>query len=319
MQNTLQYANDTDQGTGTTLIQKGYFNIARDLSRLNSKNEEVTTRDGHVYGYICKFKVRMADSNAVSLYVAPNSWKMRNSFRKFTAYRKMMFDNAGIEGEEMGRYGKTIRPLLDAGHAGGNSDTLVPFTILSSHSATDIVYYENGEWTYSALATTPIFADGPRPSTTAQAWADTFDLQICEENVVSLAGDETQSDVYERVGMIHSYNLDRMEVVTPTTASTVSGPSNPLAQLRLTGNQAGGAVLDIAEDQETEEPPYDIADNGPSILTVMDNLAVTPSTGGTVSFTTFLPAGLARFYLASNSATIFEVEVLGKVLCKDMV
>ena len=318
MQNTLQYANDTDQTTGTNLIQKGYFNIARDLSRLNSKNEEVTTRDGHVYGYICKFKVQTSDSNAVSLYTAPNTWKMRNSFRKFHAYRNIMFDNAGVEGEEMGRYGKTIRPLLDANHAGGNSDTLVPFTTSSAHTASDLVYYNNGEWSYTQLATTPIFGAGPRPSTSSEPWADAFELQVCEENVVDVPASDNASGTYSRVGMIHSYNLDRMEVVTPTADSVLASPSNPLAALKATGNQAAGEVLDIAIDQELEEPPYDILDNGPSIQTVMDNLAVMPSTGGTVSFTTFIPAGLARFYLGSNVATIFEVEVLGKVLCKDM-
>jgi hypothetical protein len=318
MQNTLQYANDTDQTqAGTTLIQKGYFNIARDLSRINSKNEEVTTRDGHVYGYICKFKVQTSDSNAVSIYTAPNTWKMRNSFRKFHAYRDIMFDNAGVEGEEMGRYGKTIRPLLDANHNGGNVDTLVPFTTLSSHTAADLIYFNNGEWSYTQLATTPLYGAGPRPSLTTEPWADAFELQICEENVEQVPPSDEASGTYERVGMIHSYNLDRMEVVTPTADSVLASPTNPLAALKATGNQAAGEVLDIAIDQELEEPPYDILDNGPSILTVMENLAVMPSTGGTVSFTTFIPAGLARFYLASNVATIFEVEVLGKVLCKD--
>jgi len=34
-----------------------YLNLARDLSRINSKNEEVTTRDGHVYGYMVDIKL----------------------------------------------------------------------------------------------------------------------------------------------------------------------------------------------------------------------------------------------------------------------
>lgn len=318
MENTLYYSNDTDQTAGSNLIQKGYFNIARDLSRLNSKNEEVTSRDGHVFGYICKFKVQTTDSTAVSLYSAPNTWKMRNSFRKFHAYRDMMFENVGIEGEEMGRYGKTIRPLLDANHVGGNGDTLVPFTTGSLHTTADIVYFNNGEWTYTSLATTPLYEAGPRPSTTTEPWADAFELQICEENVEDVPPSDSASGTYLRVGMIHSYNLDRMEVVTPTADSVLATPTNPLAALKATGNQAAGEVLDIAIDQELEAPPYDIADDGPSIETVFNNLAVMPSTGGTVSFTSFLPAGLARFYLSSNVGTFFEVQVLGKVLCKDM-
>jgi len=317
MQNKLYYSTDTNQASGVTLIQKGYFNIARDLSRINSKNEEVTTRDGHVFGYMCKFKMKASDSTALIFSAAPNSWKMRNSFRKFHAYRDIMFDNAGVEGDEMGRYGKTIRPLLDINHRGNNTDTLVPIT--TSSNATEIspgdeVYFENGEWTYTKLATTPIFGEGPRPSLTTETWADAFTLHICEENVPDVAPSDQASGTYNAVGMIHSYNLDRMEVVTPGAASVLASPTNPLAALRATGNQATGEVLDIAIDQELETPPYDLADNGPSIMKVVDNISAVPSTGGTVSFTAFLPAGLAAFYLSQKTAaTFFEVEVLGKM------
>ena len=134
MENKLYYSTDTNQGAGVSLIQKGYLNIARDLSRVNSKNEEVTTRDGHVYGYVCNIKMKASASTSLIFSTAPNSWKMRNSFRKFHAYRNIMFDNAGVEGDEMGRYGKTIRPLLDINHVGTNTDTLVPITLASNAS-----------------------------------------------------------------------------------------------------------------------------------------------------------------------------------------
>ena len=47
---------------------------------------------------------------------APNTWRMRNAFRKFHAYRELMFENAGVSKEERGRYGHTMRPYLNAGH-----------------------------------------------------------------------------------------------------------------------------------------------------------------------------------------------------------
>ena len=301
MENKLYYSTDTNQGAGVSLIQKGYLNIARDLSRVNSKNEEVTTRDGHVYGYVCNIKMKASASTSLIFSTAPNSWKMRNSFRKFHAYRNIMFDNAGVEGDEMGRYGKTIRPLLDINHVGTNTDTLVPITLASNASpgspGTE-VYFENGEWSYTQLATTPIYGAGPKPVTTGEPWADAFSLHICEENVPDIAPSDEASGTYSSVGMIHSYNLDRMEVVTPTADSVLASPTNPLAALRATGNQAAGEVLDIAIDQELEEPPYDIADDGPSIMKVVENIQLTPTTGGTVSFSAFLPAGLGAFYLS---------------------
>jgi hypothetical protein len=118
--------------------------------------------------------------------------------------------------------------------------------------------------------------------------------------------------------MIHSYNIDRMEVVTPTTAETLSGPTNPLAALISSGNQATGEVIEIAKEQELEAPPYDIADDGDSIQCSQAEFGVMRSTGGTFSFNAFVPAGLARINLSVNVDCVMQVEVLAKVLCKDM-
>jgi len=323
METKLHYTNDTNQGAPVNLIQKGYLNIARDLSRVNSKNEEITTRDGHVFGYLCQIKMKANASTTLIFSSAPNSWKMRNSFRKFHAYRNMMFENAGVEGEEMGRYGKTIRPLLDASHRGNDFDTLVPATTKSNVTPTDPgdeVYFSGGEWLYTQLATVPLYGQGPKPGDTGETWADRFPLHICEENAFDVAPSDDASGTYDSVGMIHSYNLDRMEVVTPSSLDEVlSSPSNPLAALRASGNQAAGEILDLAIDQELEKPPYDIDDDGPSIMKVIENIQAVPTTGGTVSFTAFLPAGLGAFYLSqASSTTTFEVTVLDKILCKDM-
>ncbi len=316
MQRTLQYTN-IKPGT-TDVLDKSYINLARDLSRMNSKNEEVTTRDGHVFGYLCRFKIYAAAASAWSVYTAPNTWKMRNAFRKFHAYRDMMFENVGVEGEEMGKYGKTIRPLLDQNHKKDSTNTIDAFTVKSDHATA--ITYDQGEWTYTELATTPIYTMATKPDTPPVLdWADSFELQICEENTFDVAGDNKRSGEYSRVGMIHSYNLDRMEVVTPSADVTLDGPSNPLAALRATGNQAAGDVLSIAIDQELETPPYDLADDGDSINTPIAGLGVLPTTGGTVSFTCFVPAGLARLYCnIDDTAGIIEVEVIDKILCKDM-
>lgn len=291
---------------------KNYLNLGRDISRINSKNEEITTRDGHVYGYMVECTA--ISGGVVTAYCAPNSWKMRNSFRKFHAYRDLMFDNAGVEGDEKGRYGKTIRPYLDRGHFAGNK--LVPATVDSAGTAVSL---DGGDWTYTQLATTPIYTDGPRPSVSTEPWADAFALHICEENIEGLPGDESTSGTYDSVGMIHSYNLDRMEIVTPVAAEALASPSNPLAALRSTGNQATGEVLDIAIDQETEAPPYDIADNGDSIQTVINSLRASTAEIPTLRWNMFVPAGLSRIEVATPGLGVaLQVRVLGKVLCKDM-
>ncbi len=77
--------------------------------------------------------------------------------------------------------------------------------------------------------------------------------------------------------------------------------------------------MDILAEQEMETPPYDLEDDGDSIYCVTDNIGVTPSTGGTLSFMSFVPAGIMQFrFTDATSPSLIEVEVLEKVLCKDM-
>ena len=294
--------------------QTKYLNLARDLSIVNSKNEEITTRDGHVFGYAVEFEATASAGGSITVHSAPNSWRMRNSFRKFHAYRNIMFENAGVTGNELGKYGKTIRPYLDSMHLADGSNTLDPVTEYSDPSA-GVRVLTGGDWTYSELAVTPAYEEGV-PVTPELDWADSFDLTICDPNVVQ-GSSEFESGYYKRVGMIHSYNLDRQDVFTPTTAGEViSGPSNPLSQLISSGNQAVGEVIDIAEEQELEAPPYDITDDGDSVYALVNSFGASSASIPTFRFTAFLPAGLAR--ISVGSGTNLRVRVLGKMLCKDM-
>lgn len=299
-----------------------YINLARDLSALNSKNEEVTTRDGHVYAYICNITIHSDVTGTYSVLAAPNTWKMRNAFRKWHAYRDMMFDEAGVEGEEKGRYGKTIRPYLDSA---------MKSATIKSPLGVDL-----GEWTYSQIAATPGYKEAGIGTESASI-VDVYDLNVCDQNQVSSTSAQG-TDRYSAVGMIHSYNQDRMEVVTPSAGETVEGQNNPLALLAYKG-AAAGEVTDIAEDQELEAPPYSIVDNGSSVSRVVKAIASlsvgtasvwntqtnsqvvnTTSIPKTITFRNLVvPAGL--FTLTTDNRAdnaVVLVECIGKVLCKDL-
>ncbi|AXH78953.1 MAG: hypothetical protein [Circular genetic element sp.] len=321
METNLTY---TNKGSGTDYTD--YFNICKDLATVNSRNYEHTTRDGHVKGYIVSLELQSLNpGNLVTVQTIPNSWKMRNSFRKFHAYRDLMFKNSGITEEEKGRYGKTIRPYMD--------DTLTvsnqPFvgTITGGDAAT------GGEWSYSRLATVPLYTEeGPTMGSSTLKVADEWTLHVLDDNTFQTSESGT-SGQYSSVGMIHSYNIDRMEVVTPSAEVTVDGPSNPLAALIATGNQATGEILDIAEEQELELPPYDLLDNGDSVKASIAGIRRAGSLFTNLRWTGFVPAGLFSLNLNEgapiaykegipipngNPTFLMNMTVVAEVLCKDM-
>jgi len=292
-----------------------YFNLTRDLSWANSKNHEHTDRDGHVLGYICNIKIRGAKTNTVTYAAAPNTWKMRNSFRKWHAYRDLMFSEAGVTESEKGRYGKTIRPYLDADMKTGTIKDPVGWDLSE----------QTQEWRYTQIAAAPGFSQSG-VGTDGKEIVDVYDLNITGVNQVEhTATNGTQ--YYSAVGMIHSYNQDRQEVITPENNSeTIEGQNNPLALLKQGGSVSGGEVMQIVESQEFEAPPYDITDDGHSVsVGIEDIMVINPGYDGTSSVpvqrstTVFVPAGLLQVNLAfADADSAMLVDVIDIVRCKDM-
>jgi hypothetical protein len=295
---------------------RSYGNICRDLSIVNAKNYEHTTRDGHVKGYLVNYSVVASDSQVLSLFTPMNSWHMRNSFRKFHAYRDIMFDNAGVTDQEKGRYGHTIRPYLNNSHRIQEETT---GSILKVGLGDDGAKANGGEWTYSRMSSTPLYTfEGPQMKDSVLKVADEYPLLICGDNVAGTQEDFT-SGQYAAVAMINSYNLDRQDVVTATTdGETIQGPKNPLAALRSSGNQAAGEILEITNDLEKEKPPYDLADDGDTTKTIVTEFIKTPTTLGVVRGSMFLPAGVFEILQTLDSDFILALDVVAEVLCKDM-
>ncbi len=312
--------------SGTGQNGSTYFNLTRDASSVESKNYEHTTRDGHVKGFIINYEILGAADQVFRMVTAPNSWKFRNAFRKFHAYRNLMFDNAGVDKSELGRYGHTMRPYLSDCHRKAEIayDPENPTTLVIGQptivQCSTVGAMKKGEWTYSKLATTPLYTEeaGTMGSSSLDV-ADEFDLTICDTNQVPTTQTGT-SGQYDSVGMIHSYNLDRMEVVTPDTTPgiTIEGPQNPLAALIASGNQAAGEILEITQDQELEKPPYDTSDNGDSIKAVIAQVTKVPTTIGVTRGSLFVPAGLLQIIPSTADSFVLRVEIMGEVLCKDM-
>lgn len=319
MQMQLRYDYDptTPQNTQICLLD-----IFRGMSILNSKNEEYSSRDGHVKGVLCDISYTTTFATDATLYAVPNTWKFRNAFRKFHFYRMSMFDKAGVTDDELGRYGKTIRPACFSSDIGTDEMSVqvgVPFPYdqpeLAKIRSADAI---GGDWSRTTLAAGESYVDG-----NAGSIAQEFSLHILgDHQYTSQPVDEIP--VWNSVGMIKAYNQDRQEVQVQTFDTTIASYDNPLAALS-TQTATSGEITDIAEDLELEAPPYDLVDDGDSVKPLaIAPLRVQPYTSGDINTATvtlknvFLPAGFAIFDMGKAGLTgTFDVSVKAVLECRD--
>ncbi len=328
-----EYNNTTQDLEGAPLtVPEMYLNLFRDLSWSNAKNYEVSDKDGHVMGVLADIHIQSNKTGKICITGAANTWKLRNAFRKFHAYREHMFNEAGVTKSERGPYGRTLRPYLDKGMAYGKTYfalTLDPVWVNEFAGASPTLPMNNtsfysmnnagntpvgpnrGDWIYTRFATVaPTVAGG-----TSSDDADEWNIHILEDSI------SDGSNTWSSVGMISAYNQDRMEVAVPDAASTIA-PLNPLASLRNSGNTAVGEILDIAEDLELEEPPYDRADAGDSVkrqTLAFGQILASTTTGMTTLRNVFIPAGLCSIAFSDGPATAdILVDVNAVVRCKDV-
>jgi hypothetical protein len=264
-------------------------------------------------GYIADVSVAATGPSTVSFLAAPNTWKVRNAIRKTHFLREQMFRDAGVTASEQGKYGQTLRVHLSTGMV---SDTVYkdPYTVNTDGTPYSLV---GGEWSYTTLASSPSWDNTPLEDHDDLPLADTYTLAICGDNV-------TQDDVggiksWSTIGLVNAYNIDRMEQVPDATTDTsIVGLNNPFAMLK-SQSVVSGEVGDIAKDQELEAPPYDVDDRGDSTKMILQATVIQNSTESVRKARVFLPAGLMAIYsTAAMASSAIQVNVVAKVLCKDM-
>ena len=296
-----------------------YYNIARDLAIVNSRNEEITDRQGNLYGYWCKVETTSTANDLLAMAYIPNSWKVRNAFRKFHFARQEMFRDAGITRREMGKYGRTIRPYFSKDHLATEDQAPQRWSV----TALSLQDYDGGEWTYSSLVSTPTFIDdGEDMGDTDLPPVDEWQLTVLGSHDV----EATSSDgvkTWTSVAMVQAYNQDRMEEIPDATAdSAITSLNNPLASLK-TQTMTSGEIAEVAEDQQLEAPPYSIADTGDSTSACIDLMPVAGTTAGATAALRswglyFFPAGLISLTHTVSGSSGLEIQVIGKELCKDV-
>lgn len=328
------------------------INVFDGLSRVNHKHQEWTTRDGHLLGALCDITVRIPEGGTFdsSVFGLPNSWTVRNAFRKFHFLRNAMFEQAGIEKSEMGKYGHTLRPRLlpdDRWTGTLNADfyQVFPGAILSGDdwsdgSSVDLFTLANNastgtgapvrnrmieELEYTKLVS-GVQAIGLTGGAETERLYDEWDLHIILGHNVT----ETNvgSEQWSSVGMLMAYLQDRQAEIPDATAGSAQVAFNPLAAL-ASQTTTSGEIVDIAAEQSLEEPPYDIKpdERGSGVQLVnKGHLSVFQITSESTVVTkaertlsnVFLPSGWLTFNSTSND---FEMDICVKGIfeCREVI
>lgn len=328
------------------------LNVFDGLSRVNHKHQEWTTRDGHLLGALCDITVRTpsGESFQTEFYGLPNSWTVRNAFRKFHFLRNAMFEKAGVEKSEMGKYAHTLRPnLLPSdrwtGTLNANFVQVFPGAILSNDSwddgsTVDSFTVANNQFTgggspvrnfmtedleYTKLVSA-VQAIGLSGGAETEKLYDEWDLHIIlGHNITEIIDGAAQ---WSSVGMLQAYLEDRQAEIPDATLASSMVAFNPLSALSAQ-TTSSGEIVDIAEEQSLEEPPYDIRKDvrGSGVQLAlkgfMDVYQITSQSGVSSKASrtlsnVFLPSGWLTF---NSEATNFdmEIEVKGIFECRDVI
>lgn len=328
------------------------INVFDGLSRVNHKHQEWTTRDGHLLGALCDITIRVPSGQSFStnFYGLGNTWVVRNAFRKFHFLRNAMFEKAGVEKSEIGKYGHTLRPRLlpdnrwtgtlnadfnqtfpgavysDSSWLDGS--TVGEFTILDGQLNGDGGLIRNSmteTLEYTKLVSS-VQAIGVTGGAEVERLYDEWDLHIILGHNVT----ETNvgSDQWSSVGMLMSYLQDRQAEIPDATVASAQVAFNPLAAL-ASQTTTSGEIVDIAQEQSLETPPYDIKDTAfgsgvqlvhkgfLDVFQLASESTVDTKANRTLS-NVFLPSG----WLTWNTQTTdfeMDVDVKGIFECRDVI
>ena len=278
-------------GTSATNTTR-YYNLVRDLSIMNSKNVEHTTRSGVPHVFVADIRITCEGAGSFFAWTVPETWKARNAGVKWHKLREKMFRDAGISKKDMGRYGKTIRPYFSPCHKTAvlSEPANVPLPAYGAVTdgdgiCTPLVPVEVRdnmfEWTYSDIVVTPEMDDGGTVDLSESSVVDVFDLSILGDHQIT-AATTTEVEKWSNVGMIKSYLEDREGALMVSGASvnldSKITPGNPLALLRSLSTSAG-EVTEVAEDQQDEQPPYQTGQPSNGFMAYQADFSGCASTG----------------------------------------
>ncbi len=139
-------------GSSTEQTETYVINWARMMSSINRRTFHNVDDQGNAQLYHVGMKVY--GNCLVHSTVAPNTYYTRKAVKAWSDARFEMFRNAGIGKNELGPYGKTLRPYLNVNH---ENATHTELDTESSSGLFLLPNFQGAEWTYSRAAVSNSF------------------------------------------------------------------------------------------------------------------------------------------------------------------
>ena len=227
---------------GTTQAAVGAINLCRDLSLINRKNHEMTTRKGVPLVYHCKV-TQYKDPHAndadrqdeMRFWTVPQNWVYRNASVQLHKAREAMYKKNGVRKSERGRYSKTIRYEWD-----GSGSYLAPY---KPEEAAAMSGAELGSWDETDL----IMSDGD--TVNISLWTDT---SLQDQDAALPVGTTGLAQGYLYSRALIREDDDGSEAL-PAKFSMIKDLFNTVPATE------SAPVRDLA-DTEADNPPYDADD-----------------------------------------------------------
>lgn len=236
------------------------LNMPKLMSGINRRTFHNVDEQGNAQLYTLAISAQGIDAEGV-VWSAPNTYYTRKAVKAWHRARVKMFKRAGISMKSLTPYARTLRPYLDVNHENGTTTELDTETSVSG----GIVPSSVGEWNYSSAAVTvpaEEASQGDGVDVRVLDLVDTYRWTIMGDNVVEATDDSNSNapadqDSWVSVGMIYSWlsSFANRSDSAETTDMT-DFDDNPLRQL-LSDSISSEEVLEIAEDIEKEDPPWD--------------------------------------------------------------
>lgn len=229
---------------------RSIVNVPKAWAAINRKNARHTDTKGYLQTYI--LRVEMQSVTMLSnIWTAPETWVLKNGVRKWHAARNKWLESMGAQ---VGEYGRTIRPYLNANHQ--TSDNSAAYYELQPVKYSGAM--SGGTWDFTKVVLPQVKND----SGSLVSDGDDAELVLAGSHTVATG---TGVSRFSKISMMQSYLESRRNQIgsdlNDDTMDSIETDPSPLLQY-MTGRDDYELSLEVVEALQEQAAPYSDSGSG---------------------------------------------------------